>query len=494
MSANFTFSRTLLAAGAVVTSLLTLSIPPALAQDDPKAASTPAPKPAQTQETDTAVFDPTEITELLDQIELSVQGLEGKRPPLEGVILLIADGLSYELLTGARLYRGGTEAELHVETLPHTAIIRTHSAKQAVTDSAAAGTAIGRGYRTANGTLGQRPDGTSGPSLLDVARKAGWSTGVVTDDAIMGGTVAAFMIEAPDRFHYPLIGSKILDQLGPDQRLDLVMGGGAAAFDPKAAHLFPEEQREQLPKNAEKLANLENTTVIRSWQEFKEKAPGAETVLAMLRPDKLSYYGEGKRDLRLKEMAVGALGWLQAKNQPYLLIVEAALPDKASHQNQAKLALEEVFEFDDALKALIEKAGPNTLIIATTDHGTGGFVMNYYMPATMQGDAWFGTEPSEGRSIITWATGPGAEEKVNEFERFETDQKGKATYTSGVHPRDHAEFRHPAAEYADSASHTAGDVWAAATGPGSYAISGWLDNDDLFRIIGRAILVKPENP
>jgi len=455
-----------------------------------KSSTEPAPRSeSQAAEVEQAVYDQPgpaleNIDQLLDDIESKLDTIEASSPQqaseLDGVILFIADGLSYELLTGARLYQGGSKARLHVESLPHTAVVRVPSNSQAVTDSAAAATAISRGYPTDNQMVGQRPDGSSGPSLLDVARKAGWSTGLVTDDAIMGGTVASFIVETPNRFDYARIGSKILDQLGPDKRVDLLIGGGAAVYDLKYLEEFPEQQRGQVEQNATALKQLENVTVFEDWNAFQAEGQKAETALALVRPSKLSYYGEGKRELRLAEMAVAALEWLQQKDRPFLLVVEAALPDKAAHQNQAKLAFIEALEFDRALKQLMQKSSLETLVVATTDHGTGGFTVNYYLPATIQGDALLGKEPLNHRSIIGWVTGPGgpkpAEKEANE--------------NTTLGPED-PEYRQPAAMFMNSASHTAGDVWAAAAGPGSEAVTGWIDNDDLFRIIGRAILVMP---
>ncbi len=412
-------------------------------------------------------------------------------PPLEGVILVIADGVSFELLTGARLYQGGAQARLHVESLPNTAIIRTASAGQAVTDSAAAATAIARGYRTQNAVVGARPDGSAGPSLLDVARKAGWSTGLVTDDAVMGGTIAAFIVEAPNRFHYPYIASRMLEQLGPDKRVDLLLGGGYGAFNAAAADEFPADEAPLVEANAAALAERDDLSLFRDWEDFVREGASARTVLGLLRFDKFPYYGEGTRTLRLGDMAEGALAWLQARQRPYLLVVEAALPDKASHGNKAKLALLEVLEFDETLRRLMEKAGPNVLVVATTDHGTGGFAINQYQPAGLRGDAWLGNDPINQRPMITWATGRGAMPNANEYERTVVAGEGPPVKETVRYPMDAVEYRQPAALPVGSASHTAGDVWAVAVGPGSEGVRGFLDNSELFRLIGRAILVEP---
>ena len=73
------------------------------------------------------------------------------------------------------------------------------------------------------------PAATSSPqSILDLARKAGWSTGVITDDSVTGATPAPFLIEHPSRDQHEVIASKIVDQLG--SRGDIVLGGGSKWF------------------------------------------------------------------------------------------------------------------------------------------------------------------------------------------------------------------------------------------------------------------------
>ena len=55
---------------------------------------------------------------------------------LEGIVLVIADGTSLELITAARSYSVGAAGSLALDDFPHSALVRTYSASDMVTDSA----------------------------------------------------------------------------------------------------------------------------------------------------------------------------------------------------------------------------------------------------------------------------------------------------------------------------------------------------------------------
>ncbi len=94
--------------------------------------------------------------------------------PLDGIVLVISDGTSQELLTAARIYSQGVKGHLALESLPQSAIVRTYSLSDGVTDSGAAATAMARGIKADNRVVGMaEPNAKSSPpSLLDLARKA----------------------------------------------------------------------------------------------------------------------------------------------------------------------------------------------------------------------------------------------------------------------------------------------------------------------------------
>ena len=115
------------------------------------------------------------------------------REKLDGIVLVIADGTSLELITAARNYAVGATGRLALEDFAHTAFVRTHSASDMVTDSGAAATAMARGIKADNRVVGMADPAASSspPSILDLAKKAGWSTAVITDDSVTGANTRA---------------------------------------------------------------------------------------------------------------------------------------------------------------------------------------------------------------------------------------------------------------------------------------------------------------
>lgn len=76
----------------------------------------------------------------------------------------------------------------------------------------------------------------------------------------------------------------------------------------------------------------------------------------------------------------------KAPNQPlarsdagFFLMVEGGRIDYGGHDNDAGAMLNEILDFDAALGAgiVFQRARPETLIIVTADHGTGGFTVTY---------------------------------------------------------------------------------------------------------------------
>lgn len=420
---------------------------------------------------------------------------------LEGIVLVIADGTSLELITAARSYSVGAAGSLALDDFPHSALVRTYSASDMVTDSGAAATAIARGIKADNRVIGMAdPAATSSPqSILDLARKAGWSTGVITDDSVTGATPAPFLIEHPSRAQHEAIASKIVDQLGG--RGDIVLGGGSKWFfdrveDPSV--VYKGGERPVVQKTQQKLSKLP-VAVFDRWEDFRDYAPeGSDSrpVLGVFYPDEFPYLADGTRTLRLKDMVEKAVIFLRARGKPFFLVVEAALPDKASHLNNAKRAIVEVLELDATLDWLRKNLGPNTLLLATTDHNTGGFAFNGPpAPLRLHGEALLGTDPVTDTSYITWASGPGSDREAASKRTRVIAEPGKPmTSIEEAIQKTDADYAQPALIASKASFHTGGDVWLVGDGPGSENVRGFLDNTQIFELIAKAIEESTKQP
>jgi alkaline phosphatase len=412
---------------------------------------------------------------------------------LDGIVLVIADGTSLELITAARAYSLGAEGRLALEGFPQTAFVRTYSGSDIVTDSGAAATSMARGIKADNRVIGMAYPGapSSPPSILDLAKAANWSTGVVTDDSVTGATPAAFLVEHPNRDQHEFIALKIMDQVAT--RWDIVLGGGAKWFfdrveDPTV--IYKAGERNIVQQTEEKLTDLP-VAIFQNWADFQnytEDGGAARPILGVFYADTFPYFADGTRTLRLKDMVERAVTLLQARGRPFFLMVEAGLPDKAAHLNHAKRAIIEVLELDATIEWLRKNLSADTLLLATTDHNNGGFSFNGPAPLGLRGESLLGTHPLLGTSYFTWASGPGSDRKAATTRTRIIARPGQQMYSAQeVIEETDPDYAQPALLPFGSSLHTGGDVWLVGDGPGSEKVHGFLDNTEIFDLMAKAI-------
>src|SRR6185295_3171857 len=65
--------------------------------------------------------------------------------------------------------------------------------------------------------------------------------------------------------------------------------------------------------------------------------------------------------------------------QGFFLFIENENPDTAGHRNDAAALMRDLWAFDDGLRVALEfqRRSPDTLIIVTGDHETGGLSITY---------------------------------------------------------------------------------------------------------------------
>jgi alkaline phosphatase len=423
-------------------------------------------------------------------IGASTSKAQGK---LDGIVLVIADGTSLELITAARAYSLGAEGRLALEGFPQTAFVRTYSGSDIVTDSGAAATSMARGIKADNRVIGMAHPGapSSPPSILDLAKAANWSTGVITDDSVTGATPAAFLVEHPNRDQHEFIALKITDQVAT--RWDIVLGGGAKWFfdrveDPTV--VYKAGERNIVQQTEEKLTDLP-VAIFQNWADFQnytEDGGAARPILGVFYADTFPYFADGTRTLRLKDMVERAVTLLQARGRPFFLMVEAGLPDKAAHLNHAKRAIIEVLELDATIEWLRKNLSADTLLLATTDHNNGGFSFNGPAPLGLRGESLLGTHPLLGTSYFTWASGPGSDRKAATTRTRVIARPGQQMYSAQeVIEETDPDYAQPALLPFGSSLHTGGDVWLVGDGPGSEKVHGFLDNTEIFDLMAQAI-------
>ena len=141
------------------------------------------------------------------------------------IILFIGDGMSTpQRMMAEEFSRKTGKGELVINHFPFHASTRTVSTSSLVTDSAAAGTAIACGTKTANGRIGVAPDGrTRFESVAELAKKKNYKVGIVTTVTINHATPASFYGHRISRSQYYELGLDLVNS-----NFDYFAGGGVA--------------------------------------------------------------------------------------------------------------------------------------------------------------------------------------------------------------------------------------------------------------------------
>lgn len=293
------------------------------------------------------------------------------------VILFIGDGMSVpQRMVAEEFSRKAGTGPLAMNALPCQATTRTPSASSLVTDSAAAATAIACGEKACNGAVGVGVDGRRLESCAETARDTGRRVGIVTSVTINHATPAGFYAHRAHRSQLYDIGLDLVRS-----GFDLFMGGGLAGANAKTNGV------------AECVGDLYGFAAANGWI-VKEGRAGFDELTALAQPLPPVWYRDGEealpyaidagagRNPRLPEMTRFALDYLDAKAKDapgFFLMVEGGRIDWAGHANEAATNLRDLLELDAAVKVALEfqKAHPDTLIIVTGDHETGGMSLGF---------------------------------------------------------------------------------------------------------------------
>ncbi|MGH7600634.1 MAG: alkaline phosphatase [bacterium] len=321
---------------------------------------------------------------------------------IRNVILFIGDGMGLGQLTAARTNLLGPDGRFHIEQMPVTGLAATHSADDLITDSAAAGTALSCGVKTANGSIGVDSSGASHLTILEAARDAGLSTGLITTTSLADATPAVFASHVRSRGMKAEIALQMLRA-----RVNVLFGEGEF-FYPKTD---PRSERKD-DENPLALAKELGYTII----DNKEDLPNAEANFLLglfedLTTDRM------KPDMQapastpsLAELTDKALALLSCNEKGFFLMVEAEGVDHGSHVNRPDYFIEHLKNLDAAVKVAIDFAlqDGHTLVLVTADHETGGLNIIDGSPAGGQFEVAWATDRHTGQPVPLFAFGPHA--------------------------------------------------------------------------------------
>ena len=310
-----------------------------------------------------------------------------KNIPIQNVILLIGDGNGLTQISSSTLANGG---KLTLTQLKSIGLLKTQSADDFTTDSAAAGTALATGEKTYNRAIGVDTSKKPLLNITELLSEHGFLSGCITTDKITGATPASFYAHQKDRSDTLEIAADLLQST-----LSLFIGGGSNDF-----------QNNGISKKFEVLNDI---SLIGQSKKDKVGYFMSETAV----PSVLK--GRGNM---LSEATRNGLQFFQNKNKPFFLMVEGAQIDSYGHLNNVSGIVSEGIDFDQAIAEAIkfaDKTG-NTLVIITADHETSGFTipqgnLDNHM---IEGD--FTTHDHTGTMVPIFAYGPRSQEFQGVYE------------------------------------------------------------------------------
>ena len=307
--------------------------------------------------------------------------LSGYAQQAKYVFYFIGDGMGVNQVQGTELYRGELEGKIGITPIwftqfPYATTATTFSATNGVTDSAAAGTALATGNKTQNGTIGMKQDLQTEVSSVAVwAKNKGCRVGVTTSVSVDHATPAAFYAHDPSRGSYYKIGTDLYKA-----GFDFYAGSGF--IDPNN-----KDNKDGNSENLYTMAEKNGYTIARGYKDYLKKCKKADKMI-LFQSEKASEkdrtaipyaIDRTKDDLTLADITRSAINFLSKDlSKGFFLMVEGGKIDWACHSNDAATAFHEVADMDEAVKVAYEfysQHPDETLIVVTTDHETGGFVL-----------------------------------------------------------------------------------------------------------------------
>lgn len=310
-------------------------------------------------------------------------------PPLpRALILFIGDGMGTGQVAAARAYAG---RPLSFENWPISSRAATREANGFITDSAAAGTALATGRKVTYGTVSVAVPGDGSPleTLLELAHRQGKRAGLVTTSYLLDATPAAFGAHAGNRGNFASIATDYLEHSRPE----VLLGGGGFGLSTTSC------------------AAAGYTVVVNRDELLDPAKTDGPRLAGLFGGTSMPYELDGLGNLpHLHEMTRVALRALSTDPDGFFLMVEGGTIDYGGHANHLPRTVAEVLEFENAVNEAVTWAQthPDTLILVTADHETGGLEVLNDNGAGEYPDVQWSTSGHTASPVPVYAWGRGA--------------------------------------------------------------------------------------
>ncbi|MGG3772568.1 alkaline phosphatase [Heyndrickxia faecalis] len=337
----------------------------------------------------------------------------------KNVILFVGDGMGAAQRDAIRLASTGLSGDLEMNKMPYTGVVHT-SSTSVVTDSAAAATAMASGVKTYNGAIGADANKVSKRTVLEEAKQAGKSTGLVTTSQITDATPAAFGAHVENRSEQ----NKIAKQYLKNSKVDVLLGGGEDYWYPQgtqgAYKDHPAKDTSEASKGTE--GNLVDEAKRLGYQYVSDasglKKAGGNKLLGLFANEEMfEQREEGQGDqydpvVSLPEMTKKAISTLSKNKNGFFLMVEEEAIDEMAHENNASQLIKAGRQLDHAVKVAKDyaKKHPDTLVLVLADHDCGGMTVESADNSDESGDGIskedgpFQVAGSSAQFVVDWTT------------------------------------------------------------------------------------------
>jgi len=267
------------------------------------------------------------------------------------VIIIIGDGMGD---VHEQVAREVLDGPLEWDSFPIKGKVITNSTNiYSATDSAAAATAMSTGHKTRNNYVGMSIEGERYEHIMMFAKTLQMRTGIVTTDEIYEATPAGFSAYSESRSTSDEI---VLSQI--TSGINLFVGGDSSNIIGSNRKAI-ERAGYKIVSDLNQIRNRDQFvySVYQSIDAPENQKAGSTTFLPKVQ---------------------SALHFLSRNNSKgFMLLIEGEKSDSLSHAGSSNFVYE-VLDLNNVVKEVIKwaKDFPNTLIIVTADHETGGLVIN----------------------------------------------------------------------------------------------------------------------
>jgi alkaline phosphatase len=347
----------------------------------------------------------------------------GEKPEVKlpkNIIVLVADGMGPQQLSLLYLYAkhaprsSSKEGELHLETLVkngHTAIMMTNPKNAITVDSAAAASQMATGSPMYSETISftiksdksdpnffnkkDPAEGARVDTILELAKKLGKATALISNTRITHATPAAFAAHTSHRSHENQIAGQLLEN-----GVDVMLAGGLRHWVPKgfeaktynAGHpdnKIPEDMKltPKQPQGTNLLDQAKEKGYSLAFDRRQMEKVKSGKLLGLFAnakmPDELKMRNPRREWIKnvptLSHMTTHTLSILEQDPDGFFLMVEEGLIDEACHVNDAGMLLHQMINLEATLGTILKwlEGRDDTLLILVSDHETGGFGFSY---------------------------------------------------------------------------------------------------------------------